>query len=175
MAGMTPYQRGFYQASGEATQQAPLPEKYEPTLPPASPISDHLPAAYMYEGDIRRAPIVQRQERTVGMRYLYARGMTRIPLAQGGHLAAVGGSLVRSSDFNQNDMGPIRNDAFNDKLFQAGYPGFNLGLSFKVPKLETNASGGNGKDMVMKSSQRGSNIVNALRRSAGGPGIRRQK
>ena len=129
----------YYQASGEATPQAQLPEQFQSNMPADSPISSHLTVPYESYHDFRKTPVVQRVERTVGMRHLYQRGMTRMPIQQ---LGADGTPVPWDSSFQPNDQGPIRNSHFNDALFQAGYPGFNLGLSFKVPTLETASSGG---------------------------------
>lgn len=127
----------YYQSSGESTPQAQLPEQFVATNPASSPLSGHLAVGYMESWDIRRAPVVSRVERTVGMRYEYARGMTRMPITRN---SADGPPLPWNSSFQQYDQGPIRNGAYNDALFQAGYPGFNLGLSFKVPNLQSQSA-----------------------------------
>ena len=124
----------FYQASGEATPQAQLPEQFVSNPVPPSPISGHLTVAYESYRDIRRAPVVNRVPRLNGMRTLYARPTERMPVSREG---ADGIPRPFVSGFQTHDMGPIRNGHFNDALYQAGYPGFNLGLSFRVPVLPT--------------------------------------
>jgi len=123
-----------YQASGEATPQSKLPEKFESTPQPTSPLCTGLVIPPDWMPDIKTAPIVNRRPRRIGMRYLYARGARRQPIQR---LGADGSPLPWTSSFQPNDMGPIRDAGFNDALFQAGYPGFNLGLSFKVPGIKS--------------------------------------
>jgi hypothetical protein len=127
----------YYQSSGEATEQAQLPEEFVATMPATSPLSGHLTIGTMESWDIRRAPVVSRVERTVGMRHDYVRGATRMPVRR---LGADGIPVPWNSAAQPDDMGPIRNNHFNDALFQAGYPGFNLGLSFKVPNLPSQSA-----------------------------------
>jgi len=124
-----------YQASGESTPSARLPDKYVSTAQPPSPLSAHLaePSGYLTRSN---SAIVLRAPRMKGMRYLYQRGMTRMPVQ---HTGASAVPYPWISNFNRNEQGPIRNGGFNDALFQAGYPGFNLGLSFKVPTLDNQA------------------------------------
>jgi hypothetical protein len=124
----------FYQASGEATPQAQLPEQFVSNPPPSSPLTSANAPPHAYWHDIRTRSYVQRMERTVGMRTVYARGMTRMPIRRDG---ADGTPRPWNSAANRNDMGTIRNCHFNDALFQAGYPGYNLALSFKVIGLNT--------------------------------------
>lgn len=127
----------YYQASGVAAPQAELPEQFRSNPVPPSPLSGHLTVGYMESWDIRRAPVVSRVERTVGMRHLYSYGADKQnPRNQG----ADGPSLPWNSGFQKWFSGSIRNGHFNDALFQAGYPGFNLGLSFKVPNLQTQSA-----------------------------------
>src|SRR5713101_856591 len=126
-----------YMTSGESTQSDKLPDKFKSTPVAPSPISSQLvtPAEFraLAPGTVHTA-VVREWPRTNGMRYLYARGATRMPIHR---LGADGQPYPWRSGFQPNDMGPIRNGGFNDKLFQAGYPGFNLGLSFKVPSINT--------------------------------------
>lgn len=99
-----------------------------------------------------RSPVISAAQRVVGMRYLLARGAVTQPLQKLG----VGNRLgiaVWSSEF-QPKLASTHDAGFNDALFQAGYPGFNLGLSFKVPTLQTNATGGPGYNMRMTSRPR---------------------
>jgi hypothetical protein len=135
---LTPGAPQYFQASGESTPQAQLPEQFVSNPVASSPISDHLTIAYESYHDIRRAPVVSRVERTVGMRTLYNRGMSRMPIRR---LGADGQPFPWNSNMQPMNEGPIRNCHFNDALFQAGYPGFNLGLSFKVPTLNTTNGG----------------------------------
>jgi hypothetical protein len=71
---------------------------------------------------------------------MYSRGTTRMPIRR---LGADGKPIPWNSAAQPLNTGPIRNTHNNDALFQAGYPGFNLGLSFKVPTLNT-TNGGSG-------------------------------
>jgi hypothetical protein len=127
----------YYQASGESTPQAQLPEKFVSHPVATSPVSDHLTVAYESYHDLRRAPIVTRAPRMNGYRTLYSRGMSSQPIKR---LGADGQPFPWNSAANRHDQGPIRNGLFNDALFQAGYPGFNLGLSFKVQSLPTQSA-----------------------------------
>lgn len=125
-----------YQASGEATEQAKLPQQFTALNVASSPLSANLSVPPQWMPDKLHAPVVSRAPRMVGIWHLYSRLMQRQPWER---LGQPGGSLPRPniSAFNANDMGPIRNAGFNNALFQAGYPGFNLGLSFKVQPLPT--------------------------------------
>jgi hypothetical protein len=140
---LAPGNAQYFQSSGESTPQAQLPEQFVSNPVASSPISDHLSVAYESYHDIRRAPIVSRVERTVGMRTLYNRGMSRMPIRR---LGADGQPIPWNSSMQPLNEGPIRNCHFNDALFQAGYPGFNLALSFKVPTLNTTQGGGRSAD-----------------------------
>lgn len=88
--------------------------------------------------DFRKAPIVSRVPDMTGYRTLYARFMTRMPVTRNG---ADGTPRPWNSGFQPLDQGPIRNGLFNDALFRAGYPGYNLGLSYKVQTLDTTNAG----------------------------------
>lgn len=127
----------YYQASGEATPQARLPEQFVSNPPADSPLYGHLQDVYVSYHDIRKAPIVSRVPDMTGYRTLYARGMSRMPIQR---LGADGTPVPWTSRFQPDNEGPIRNGRFNDALFRAGYPGYNLGLSFKVPTLESQSS-----------------------------------
>jgi len=160
----------YYQASGEATQQQKLPEQFKAQNVSSSPLCDGLkqPPAFIPAGSHRRAPVVQRRPRMNGIWHLYSRRMQRQPYERVG---TPGGNPQRPyiSAFNPNDRGPIRNGGFNNALYQAGYPGFNLGLSFKVQPLPT--QGGprtnmsQGGPMVVSGTRK----VRAIRRSTGNP------
>lgn len=157
----------YYNASGEATPQAELPEKYVSNPAATSPISGHMqvPTDFVSLFPGNHDAVVRRWPRMNGMRYLYARGMTRMPIQR---LGADGVPVPWRSAFQRNDMGPIRNGGFNDALFQAGYPGFNLGLSFKVPTVTR----GQNTPQVRSHTNTlrpASIAVNVLRRSSGAP------
>jgi hypothetical protein len=47
----------YYQASGEATPQAELPEQFVSNAPATSPLADHLTVGYMSSWDIRRCRV----------------------------------------------------------------------------------------------------------------------
>lgn len=158
----------YVQASGESTPQDKLPEKFKSSnVPPSGPSATvRVPPEWM--PDITRAPVVQRRPRMNGIWHLYARNMQRQPYER---IGQPGGNPQRPyiSAFNANDMGPIRNGGFNNALYQAGYPGFNLGLSFKVPTLPT--QGGPRKNMDQGGPQTVSQTrrTNRIRRSTGAP------
>lgn len=97
-----------------------------------------------------KAPVVVRGQRRIGMRYLYGYGAVEQPLSPLGTGPDVGIG-VWSSEFQPDFSGRIVNAGFNDALFQAGYPGYNLGLSFKVPTLPKQTTGP-GSNMRMRSS-----------------------
>lgn len=137
------------------------PAYWKPVSP--SPIAAHM--AVPSEPTTWKAPVVYRAQRKYGMRYLYARGAVRQPISPLGTGPDLG-QAVWSSDF-QPDFFTLHDAGFNDALYQAGYPGFNLGLSFKVPVLQTNATGGPGKDIKMHSP----NIRVRIQRLASGKGI----
>jgi hypothetical protein len=94
-----------------------------------------------------KAPVVSRVQDTVGMRYIYSRGGIRQPLQKLGNGPNLG-IAVWTGMFQQIQV-QRHNWGFYDKLFQAGYPGYNLGLSFKVFKLTENGTGGPGYNMKM--------------------------
>jgi hypothetical protein len=123
-----------YMTSGEATPSDKLPEKFVSTPVATSPIGSQLDVPPDWMGERTTMPIVRRWPRMKGMRYLYARGQRRMPIERVG---ADGIPLPWVSSFQPNNQGPIRNAGFNDALFQAGYPGFNLGLSFKVQGIKS--------------------------------------
>lgn len=128
----------YYQASGEATPQMELPAQFQSNPPADSPLSDHLGLVTESYHDHRRGPVVQRVPRQNGMRTLYSRGRDRMLIRRDG---ADGTPRPWVSGFQPDNIGPIRNCHFNDSLYEAGYPGYNLGLSFKVPTLQTLPAG----------------------------------
>lgn len=118
----------------------------EPVKPPAynanrtpSPLSSAQ--AVPSEPTTWKAPVVYRGNRTRGMRYLWAHGAVRQPISPLGTGPDIG-NAVWSSSFQPDLVGPIHDAGFNDELFQAGYPGFNLGLSFKVQQNPSTGLGG---------------------------------
>jgi hypothetical protein len=121
-----------WQASGEATPSAPLPEQYVPTARSTNAINGSLKVPPDWNGNTKREPIVQRAQRTIGMKYLYASGATRQPIQKVG---ADGVPYPQDSAFQPNLHGIIHNAGFNYALYQAGYPGYNLGISFKVQNI----------------------------------------
>lgn len=125
-----------WNASGEATEQTPLPGKFISNPASTSPIASHLDTPSDHTSFYPGQPnfVVLRAPRMVGMRYLYASGAMRMPITRNGE----GIPFPWISSFQPNLHGPIHDAGFNDKLYQAGYPGFNLGLSFKVPQLPRN-------------------------------------
>jgi hypothetical protein len=129
----------YYQSSGETTPQAQLPEQFRTTPVATSPLANQLTIAPVSYANYRRGPVVQRRERMQGYRIGYRRVVIGMPVRRDG---ADGTPRPWNSAANRNERGPIRTGSYNDQLFQAGYPGFNLGLSFKVPTLNTAPSGG---------------------------------
>jgi len=154
-----------FNASGEATEQETLPAEYMSTPLAASPISGHMMIPTDHTSFVPGQPnaVVRRWPRMNGMRYLYARGMTLIPVH---NLGADGPAYPWNSGFNKNSHGPTHDAGFNDSLYQAGYPGFNLGLSFKVPTPDRSAVGTGGSSKVQRPV---SQAVNRLRRATGAP------
>lgn len=141
MAGLTGSRAAqVYASQGESTPAAKLPDKFKArnqrtdaspgivTLIPPPP--DHLAFA-----PGQPCAVVRRWPRMVGMRYLYALQERAMPVT-----ADAAGAIANPfiSKFQPILHGPIVNGGFNDALFQAGYPGFNLGLSFAVQTLDKN-------------------------------------
>ena len=143
-----------------AGQEEPIePAYWKPTS--SSPVSSHL--SIPSEPTEWKAPVVYRGDRMVGIRHLYARGAVRQPISALGTGPDIG-IAVWSSDFQPDLIGPIHDAGFNDALYQAGYPGFNLGLSFKTLQIQKNATGGPGVTaMHMKSP----NIIHKIRSQIG--------
>jgi len=109
------------------------------------------------------APVVSRHEVTAGMRYLYSdmRQVQKVsPLGTGPDL----GVAVWSSSF-QKVLGTLRDYGFYDLLFRAGYPGFNLGLSFKVQQNPSVGGQGPGNNIHMKSPNIKTVITNPFKRA----------
>jgi hypothetical protein len=160
--GMNSASSGYWNASGEATPSAPLPEKFVPGARATHDISANLRIPPDWNGNVAREPIVQRAERTIGMKYLYVRGATTMPIMR---LGADGLPVPWTSAFQRNIYGLIHNCGFNAALFQAGYPGFNLGLSFKVPNINDQSTtiGGPSRAGVQRRSTGPKNIKGGSR------------
>jgi len=133
------------------------PAYWKPVSP--SPISSHM--ATPSEPTEWQAPVVHRGQRRIGMRYLYSHGGVRQPISQIGTPGPDIGNTVWISDF-QPDQVTLKDWGFNDALYQAGYPGFNLGLSFKVQKLPENQTGGPDYNMRAGTSMRQFRIRNQV-------------
>lgn len=156
-----------WNASGEATEQTPLPGEFVSNPAATSPIASHLDTPTDHTSFMPGQPnaVVLRAPRMVGMRYLYAVGAIRMPIMR---MGADGPPFPWKSNFQPNSVGPIHDAGFNDALFQAGYPGFNLGLSFKVqqvPRSETQAA--TRRNTGPKSRQPGSGRLRKLGRPTG--------
>lgn len=158
-----------WQVSGESTPSAKLPDKYVSTPQPSSPLASTEWFASETPADHTVTPVVDRHERTVGMRYQYVRGATRIPVEQGTTVTARRGVNVNNSAFQPNEMGPIHDGGYNDALFQAGYPGFNLGLSFKVQTLPRTLTGPGYNMHANQQVILNNRSVNRLTRPSGAP------
>lgn len=136
-----------YNASGEATEQAELPENFKATPQPSSPLAANLapPTDHLSFFPGQPNAVVRRWPRMDGLRYLYASGMTRMTPR---HLGANAIPRPESSAYQQNSHGPIHDAGFYDRYFETGtlpngigWPGrANLGLSFKVPKVDRNTA-----------------------------------
>lgn len=131
-----------YNASGEATEQAELPERFHATPQPSSPVQSNLqpPTDHLSFFPGQPNAVVKRWPRMNGLRYLYASGMQRMPLPR------IGANAIprpASSAYQPNNHGPIHDAGFYDRYFETntlpngiGWPGrANLGLSFKVPTV----------------------------------------
>lgn len=116
-----------------------------------------------------QAPIVNRAQDTRGMRYLYADMHQRQPVSPLGTGADVG-IAVWSSEFQPN-LGTLRDYGFYDLIYRAGYPGFNLGLSFKVPVNPSVGGQGPGSNMHMQTPNRPV-VVNVFRRVSARPSMK---
>lgn len=126
--------------------EAPVEPAYYKSLSP-SPISAHM--AVPSEAVGRNGAVVMRGQRKAGMRYLWSRGSRRQPISPLGTGPDIG--IATWDSAFQQDQVSLHDAGFNDALFEAGYPGFNLGLSFKVPVSEKQSSGGPGYGMRMRS------------------------
>jgi len=111
-----------------------------------------------------QAPIVNRGQDTRGMRYLWADMRQRQPISPLGTGPDIG-TAVWSSEF-QPDLGSLRDYGFYDLLYRAGYPGFNLGLSFRVPVNPSVGGSGPGANINMKAPPTNL-VINVMRRATG--------
>lgn len=173
MPGISRADTQRYSASGEATEQGTVPRRFQSAPVASSPLSGHLAAPVDHTSFSPGQPnaVVLRAPRMIGMRYLYAAGHVKMPIQR---LGADGTPLPWDSSYQPDMHGPIHDAGFNDALYQAGYPGFNLGLSFKVQTLPENVNGP-GMNMRMHgplATQPASRAVNRLRRSSGKPRTR---
>ena len=151
------------QAVAVAGQLEPIEPAYYKTLSP-SPIASQLQTPSEPVG--WKTPVVHRGQDVSGMRYTYSSGAVRQPISVLGQGPDVG-MAVWSSAFQPYFHGPIHDLGFYDRLFRAGYPGFNLGLSFKVQTLQENATGGPGANIKMRTP----NIKVVLQNLQSGKGI----
>lgn len=120
------------------------PVYMKPNAP--SPMVSHLNIPS--EPTTWKAPVVMRLQDMSGTRYLYAYpNATRMPLQKLGNGPDIGVG-VWSGEFQPEQHYQV-DRGFYDRLFRAGYPGFNLGLSFKVQKLPENPTGGPGWNITM--------------------------
>ena len=167
-----------YQSSGEAAVQQKLPSKFISNMPPPSPLQGFNPPPSSAYNDPATVARVDRHERMVGMRYLYALGHQQVPIKR---LGADGTPVPWTSGFQPYTHGPIHDAGFNDALYQAGYPGYNLALSFKVPNITgvpgagsppVTGPAGSNEHVPTRGQQKLTNITQKLtrvRRAAGGP------
>jgi hypothetical protein len=156
-----------WNASGEATEQTPLPETFVSNPPATSPIASQLATPTDHTSFMPGQPnaVVLRAPRMVGMRYLYARGQMRMPIMR---LGADGQPYPWRSNFQPVLQGPIHDAGFNDALYQAGYPGFNLGLSFKVQQTDrSQTQAATRRNTGPKSRQPGSGVLRRIGRATG--------
>lgn len=122
--------------------------------------ASHIPS----EPTTWKAPVVHRAADTRGMRYLYANQHVRMPISPLGQGPDIG-NAVWSSEF-QPTQGSLRDYGFYDLLFKAGYPGFNLGISFKVavnPSVGSRAPGYN----IGARGPAPKLVINVLKRATG--------
>ena len=144
--------------AGQEEPLAPVETKY----PGPSPLSAYNPPPRAAISN-RTAPVVWRLQNMSGTRYLYVRGAVRMPLSQVGVPGPAIGNAVDSSIAQPMYQGFIHDAGFYDALYRAGYPGYNLGLTFKVEKLPVNKTGGPGFDMRMRSSMVQNKLTNTGR------------
>jgi hypothetical protein len=148
-----------------AAIQAYMPNYPAPTVPipemlvTGSNVTQQLGVAH--EAPTSGSMVVNRRERQLGMRYLYAVGAKAIR-----QFVMMATGRVQSSQFQPLTSG-MWNGAFDDALYQVGYPGRNDGLSFKVATIPRDALGVAPWQMQPRPQWRRSIITN---RSFGGAG-----
>ena len=140
ITGVSSYQRAI---------RAYMPYYAPPVVPIPEMITSQVPATY---GSVapcatapqNGAPVVDRHERQIGLRFLFSRGGRRfrqfIMMATG---------QVQSSAFQPYNAWTW-NASFNDSIYQAGYPGTNLGWSFKAATIPPEALGTSPYQMLPK-------------------------
>jgi hypothetical protein len=122
-----------------AAIQAYMPNYPAPTVPipenlvTGSNVATQLPV--IGQAPTSMAMVVNRRERQLGMRYLYALGGKAIR-----QFVMMATGRVQSSQF-QPITSSMWNAAFDDAHWQVGHPGTNLGLSFKVNTIPRDALG----------------------------------
>ncbi|MGH7870308.1 MAG: hypothetical protein ACREP9_22360 [Candidatus Dormibacteraceae bacterium] len=110
---------------------------------PVFPQTNYIDGGFAGHRDVRpatsapstMAPVVSRKNRIKGMRFLYSHGKQ---VHAQFRMRATG--AVESSRF-QPQSAHTWFAPFNDALYQAGYPGTNLGISEKVPTIPPAALG----------------------------------
>lgn len=85
-----------------------------------------------------QSSVVNRIPRRDGIRYSYGYGTTKMPVPY----PSGGNRGVNSSEFQPRN-GQLVAYSQNDAWYAAGYPS-NLGLTFRVPQLKTQVTGGSG-------------------------------
>ena len=139
----------------KANRRSALGSQY-PT--PSRPTVDY----YGAPRSVVDAPIVKRGQDTRGMRYLWADIRQRMPISPLGTGPDIG-NAVWSSEF-QPVQGSLRDYGFYDLLYRAGYPGFNLGISFRVPVNPSVGTNSPGMNIKMHAPPQNF-VVNVLKRS----------
>lgn len=134
-----------------------------------SPLGSNYPVPERQAMSALDAPVVSRSQDTRGMRYLWADIRQRMQLSPLG-TGPDTGIAVWSSEF-QPLQGSLRDYGFYDLLYRAGYPGFNLGLSFRVPVNPSVSTNAPGMNIKMSTPNRGV-VVNVLRRATSRPSMR---
>jgi len=131
-----------------APPSVPIPEM----LVTGSNVTQQLPV--VSESPISGSMVVNRRERQIGIRFLYAVGAKAIRQFV---MQATG--RVQSSQF-QPKTAWTWSGAFNDSIYQAGYPGINNGWSVKVSTIPKEALGTAPWQMQARPQYRRSIITN---------------
>ncbi|HEV2353201.1 MAG TPA: hypothetical protein VGR89_03075 [Puia sp.] len=161
MAGLTRqnYRREEIAVGGQLEPIEPVYTQH----PGPQTLSSHLNTPSETAENTHRAPYVLRGQDTRGMRYLYADMRQRqdiSPLGTGPDI----GVGVWSSEF-QPKLGTLRDYGFYDLLYRAGYPGFNLGLSFKIEQTVRQITG---PGYNMRMHTRGEDMTEKVLKARGG-------